>query len=225
MSETLDRTPPLRASRAGSQDAILAAAETVFAERGYDGATTAAIAVAAGLPKANVHYYFATKEQLYRRVIARVLEAWLDAADAFDAMDSAQEALTRYIAAKMDLARERPHGSRVFAKEIMRGAPVAQDFLVTTLKPWVEARGAVIERWIRPGAAATGRPEDAVLCDLGHDPALRRLRPPDRHAERRSAALGGSLRGCQDGGDRHHHGRNRGASGAAVAGDLRCVTS
>ncbi len=150
--------PPIRPSRTGSEDAILAAAEIVFAERGYDGATTAAIAAAAGLPKANVHYYFATKEQLYRRVIARVLDAWLDAADAFDAMDSAQEALTRYIAAKMDLARERPHGSRVFASEIMRGAPVAQDFLVTTLKRWVEERSAVVERWIRQGQL---RPIDA----------------------------------------------------------------
>ena len=142
---------PIRLSRTGSEDAILAAAEVVFAERGYDGATTAAIATAAGLPKANLHYYFATKEQLYRRVIARILDAWLDAADAFDAMDSAQDALTRYIAAKMDLARERPHGSRVFASEIMRGAPVAQDFLVTTLKRWVEERSAVVERWIRQG--------------------------------------------------------------------------
>lgn len=148
---TAQSPPPIRPSRTGSEDAILAAAEIVFADRGYDGATTAAIAAAAGLPKANVHYYFATKEQLYRRVIARVLDAWLDAADAFDAMDSAQEALTRYIAAKMDLARERPHGSRVFASEIMRGAPVAQDFLVTTLKRWVEERSAVVERWIRQG--------------------------------------------------------------------------
>src|SRR3546814_3871367 len=45
---------------------ILAAAEEVFATQGYRGATTAAIAQKAGLPKANVHYYFGTKATLYR---------------------------------------------------------------------------------------------------------------------------------------------------------------
>ena len=148
---TAPSTPTIRQSRTGNEDVILAAAEIVFAERGYDGATTAAIASTAGLPKANLHYYFATKEQLYRRVIGRILDAWLDAADAFDATECAEDALARYIAAKMDLARERPHGSRLFASEIMRGAPVAQDFLVTTLKHWVEQRSAVVERWIRQG--------------------------------------------------------------------------
>ena len=151
MSDTIERVPARRASRVGSQDAILAAAEIIFAERGYDGATTAGIAAAAGLPKANIHYYFATKQQLYRQVIGRVLEAWLDAARAFDEVDSAEEALSRYIGAKMDLARERPHGSRVFAKEIMSGAPVAQAFLEHTLKPWIDERSAVVERWIRQG--------------------------------------------------------------------------
>ena len=151
MSDTIDRIGARRASRVGSQDAILAAAEVIFAERGFDGATTAAIAAAAGLPKANVHYYFATKQQLYRQVIGRVLDAWLDAARAFDEVDSAREALSRYIGAKMDLARERPHGSRVFAKEIMSGAPVAQEFLELTLKPWIDARSKVVERWIRQG--------------------------------------------------------------------------
>jgi TetR/AcrR family transcriptional regulator len=151
MSVTIDKAGPRRAARISSEDTILAAAEVVFAERGFDGATTAGIAAAAGLPKSNVHYYFATKEQLYRKVIERVLKAWLDAARAFDEVDSASEALARYIGAKMDLARERPHGSRVFAKEIMRGAPIAQEFLETTLKTWIRDREAVVRRWIGQG--------------------------------------------------------------------------
>ena len=151
MSAILEKPRSRRATRANSEDAILAAAETVFAEKGFDGATTAAIAAVAGLPKANVHYYFQTKEQLYRKVIRRILDAWLDAARAFDEVDSAREALARYIAAKMDLARDRPYGSRVFAKEVMRGAPVAQDFLETTLKTWVDDREAIVRRWMRQG--------------------------------------------------------------------------
>ena len=54
--------------RQESEARILRAAEQVFAETGFSGATTADIAAKARLPKANVHYYFGTKERLYRRV-------------------------------------------------------------------------------------------------------------------------------------------------------------
>ena len=58
---------------------ILAAAEALFAVRGYSGATMAAIAARAGLPKANLHYYFGTKQALYRAVIDTIMELWLEA--------------------------------------------------------------------------------------------------------------------------------------------------
>lgn len=138
-------------SRAGLEEVILRAAEAEFAEKGFEGATTSAIAARAGLPKANLHYYVSTKEALYRRVVEGVLDAWLDAARSFDGGATAAEALTLYIESKMDLARERPLGSRIFAREVMRGAPVIRDFLDTTLAEWVRARGAVVERWIADG--------------------------------------------------------------------------
>ena len=143
------RRPPQ--GRADLESAILRAAEAEFAEKGYEGATTSAIAARAGLPKANLHYYVATKEALYRRVVEGVLAAWLDAARSFDRGTSAEEALTRYVEAKMDLARDRPLGSRIFAREVMRGAPAIRDFLDTTLSRWVRDRGAIVEGWIADG--------------------------------------------------------------------------
>lgn len=139
------------AGRAGLEDSILKAAEIEFAEKGFEGATTSAIAARAGLPKANLHYYFATKTVLYRRVVEGVLSAWLDAAEVFDSGESAVEALALYIGAKMDLARERPLGSRIFAREVIRGAPVIQDFLETTLAEWVRSRSAIVTGWIASG--------------------------------------------------------------------------
>ena len=138
--------------RAGHEDAILQAAESVFAELGFSGATTAAISARAGLPKANLHYYFPTKAELYRRVLKGVLEVWLSAAAMFESAADPAEALRRYISAKMDLARTRPQGSRIFASEILRGAPEIQDFLETTLQRWVDSRSAVVRRWIAEGA-------------------------------------------------------------------------
>jgi TetR/AcrR family transcriptional regulator len=101
---------------------ILQAAEEVFAEQGYRGATTAAIAGRAGLPKANLHYYFGTKEALYRAVLEGVLDLWLAELDAITADQNPGEALTRYIHAKVMYSKTRPHASRVFANEVIRGA-------------------------------------------------------------------------------------------------------
>jgi TetR/AcrR family transcriptional regulator len=134
--------------RAENERVILEAAEAVFAESGFKGATTAAIAARAGVPKANLHYYFPTKAALYRAVIERVLTAWLAAASSFDESDDPEDALARYIGAKMDLARTMPLSSRIWAAEIMRGAPVIQDFLDTTLAQWVESRSQIVNRWI-----------------------------------------------------------------------------
>ena len=142
---------PRPAIRKENERALLEAAEQIFAEQGYSGATTAAIARRAGVPKANLHYYFATKEGLYRAVVERVLTAWLAAAASFDSSDDPREALSAYIGAKMDLARAMPLSSRIWSAEIMRGAPMIQDFLDTTLTEWVASREQAVERWIAAG--------------------------------------------------------------------------
>ena len=142
---------PRPAVREENERALLEAAEAIFAEQGFAGATTAAIAKRAGVPKANLHYYFPTKEALYRAVVERVLTAWLAAAASFDASEDPREALSAYIGAKMNLAREMPLASRIWSAEIMRGAPIIQDFLDTTLTQWVASRGAAVKRWIAAG--------------------------------------------------------------------------
>ena len=81
--------------REENERALLEAAEIVFAEQGFAGATTAAIARRAGVPKANLHYYFPTKEGLYRAVIERVLTAWLAAASLLRHERRSGEALVR----------------------------------------------------------------------------------------------------------------------------------
>ncbi|WP_131193879.1 TetR family transcriptional regulator C-terminal domain-containing protein [Lichenihabitans psoromatis] len=151
MSEIHSLMRKKSSGRAETEALLLAAAESVFAEQGFGGATTAAIAKRAGLPKSNLHYYFPTKEALYRAVLANVLEAWLAAAASFDRAASAEQALTAYIEAKMDLARQFPLASRIFASEIMRGAPLVQDFLETTLKAWLAQREPIIDGWIAAG--------------------------------------------------------------------------
>lgn len=156
---------------------ILSAAEKVFAEAGFGGATMQLIADMAGLPKANLHYYFATKEDLYRRVVQDIFEIWLDAAASFDGAAGPAEGIGAYIDAKMDISRRHPHGSKVWAAEVMHGAPVIQDYLETTLRDWTEGRAQVIQRWIDQGQMAAVNPRHFLYmlwattqhyADFGH---------------------------------------------------------
>lgn len=145
--------------RQENETAIIRAAESVFAEFGYRGATTSLIAERAGIPKANLHYYFPTKEALYRTVVDTIFTIWLEAANSFDDCDDPADALTRYISTKMDISRDNPMGSKVWANEILHKAPVIQDYLETTLRQWTDSRVAIIQRWIDEGRIAPTDPE------------------------------------------------------------------
>ncbi|HMA14538.1 MAG: TetR family transcriptional regulator C-terminal domain-containing protein [Bacteroidota bacterium] len=130
---------------------ILAAAEEVFATQGYRGATTAAIAKKAGLPKANVHYYFGTKEALYQAVLQDILGLWLGELDRVTEDRDPATALSDYIRAKVRLSRERPLASKVYANEMIRGAPHTRDFLKNELRNLVKAKAKVLEAWAAAG--------------------------------------------------------------------------
>ncbi len=138
---------------------ILAAAERVFAGAGFGGATMAAIAEAAGLPKANLHYYFGAKQDLYRAVLARTLKDWLVPTLGITPQAEPRVALERYIRAKMALSAQRPHASKVFANELLHGAPVVKALLATELRAMVRDKAAVIDGWV---AARRMAPVDSV---------------------------------------------------------------
>lgn len=147
------RDEPIAAGRIrqANEARLLDAAEAVFAEQGYGGATTAAIAARAGLPKANLHYYFGTKEAIYRAVLDRILGLWLSAFDPLQAGDDPARLLETYIRAKMRHSQEHPQASRVFASELLRGAPVIRGFLEGELRRWVDRQAAVMRGWIEAG--------------------------------------------------------------------------
>ncbi|HHL20063.1 MAG TPA: TetR family transcriptional regulator [Aliiroseovarius sp.] len=171
------RPPSKKEIRRTRERAILEAAEKVFAEAGFGGATMQLIADMAGLPKANLHYYFPTKEALYRRVVQRIFDIWLEAADSFDQADGPAEGIGAYIDAKMEISRRHQAGSKVWASEVMHRAPVIQDYLETTLTEWTEGRMQVIQRWIDEGKMAPVNPRHLLYmlwattqhyADFGH---------------------------------------------------------
>lgn len=130
---------------------ILSAAENIFAQYGFKGATTEKIATLAGIPKANLHYYFQTKQILYKNLLERILNEWMEAAEVFDMVEEPKLALTKYVRSKMQYSRNRPQASKVWANEIIHGAPIVGTFLETTLKTWLNDRIAIIQRWMEQG--------------------------------------------------------------------------
>ena len=140
--------------RQDSEARILTAAEQVFAETGFSGATTAVIAAKARLPKANVHYYFGTKERLYREVLRRILDAWLASGDSIHPDADPAAAFADYIAAKIEASQRQPYASKVFANEILHGAPSIAGRLRGDLRGWLEAKCRVIDGWIAAGKMA-----------------------------------------------------------------------
>ena len=114
----------------------------------------AAIAKAAGLPKPNLHYYFGSKRALYRAVLEQTLREWLQPADTIVAGADPRTALECYIREKMRLSFTRPYASRVWANELLHGAPELRGTLVRTLRPLMRAKAAVIEQWIAQGRLA-----------------------------------------------------------------------
>ena len=133
---------------------ILDAATEVFARKGFDGTRITEIAEATGLPKANVYYYFGSKDDIYRSVIARLIQSWDEALEEIALEKDPAEALTRYVTAKLRFSRQYPTESRLFASEILRGAEFLTDQEREHIREVTNQRVAVIEAWIAAGKIA-----------------------------------------------------------------------
>ena len=133
------------------RDAILGAALDVFSLHGFRGATIDQIAEAAGMSKPNLLYYFASKEEIHRRLLEDMLDLWLDPLRALDNAGDPIAELRSYIRRKLEMARDFPRESRLFANEMLQGAPHAIDVLEGELKVLVDDKARVIERWMDEG--------------------------------------------------------------------------
>ena len=137
--------------RRDNEAAILAAAEEEFAELGFSGAAIGRIAERAGVPRSNVHYYFSSKEALYSRLLTDVVERWNEAFPEITRDADPATALESYIRAKLEFSRQHARASKIFASEVLRGAPLLDDYLGSNTRDWLLGKTRVIEDWIAQG--------------------------------------------------------------------------
>ena len=145
------------------RERIIRAATVVFSRKGYDGARVEAIAQKAGMPKGNVLYYFKSKKALYRIVIKQVLSLWLEALGNVAVDGNPEEAIRQYVNRKLALSRNHPEASRLFAMEVISGAPIISDHLSGELRRWVEKKGRVFKKWQEDGLMAKIDPAHAFF--------------------------------------------------------------
>jgi TetR/AcrR family transcriptional regulator len=142
---------------------ILEAALDVFSVEGYRGATLDQIAQAAGLSKPNILYYFDGKEAIHVTLLNRTMENWLEPLRRLDPEGEPREEVLRYIRRKMEMSREFPRESRLFANEILQGAPRMRPHLEDGLKPLVDEKAALIARWVAEGRLAAVEPRHLIM--------------------------------------------------------------
>ncbi|WP_369919809.1 TetR/AcrR family transcriptional regulator [Marinomonas polaris] len=139
---------------------ILRSAEVLFAEKGYSGSSMEAIAVTANISKQNLIYYFPNKELLYKRVLKEMLDIWIEKLSFLETQGDTPEAvIRRYVHEKMQLSRIYPNGSKVFAHEIISGAPVLKEYLISHLKPQFDRDVILVKSWINKGLVDDIDPE------------------------------------------------------------------
>ncbi|KPP87617.1 MAG: TetR/AcrR family transcriptional regulator [Rhodobacteraceae bacterium HLUCCO07] len=134
--------------------AILEAALDVFSTNGFRGSTVDQIARAAGLSKPNLLYYFPSKEAIHTALLDGLLEAWLDPLRALDEAGEPLSEIVGYVRRKLEMSRDFPRESRLFANEIIQGAPRIAPYLSGELKTLVDEKSRVIRRWVADGKIA-----------------------------------------------------------------------
>lgn len=146
-----------------NHETILDAALEVFSSQGFRGATLDQIAEVAGLSKPNLLYYFPSKEAIHQALLAQLLTVWLDPLRAMRAEGDPVAEILGYVRRKLDLARDFPRESRLFANEILQGAPRIMPAIEGELKALVDEKAAVIEGWVVSGRIAKVHPHHLIF--------------------------------------------------------------
>ena len=142
---------------------ILEAALEVFSRHGFRGSTLDQIAQEAGLSKPNLLYYFPSKDAIHAELLSGLMESWLEPLKALKDDGDPVEEIIAYVLRKLDMARDLPRESRLFANEIVQGAPRIHDQIEGPLKTLVDDKVQVMRGWIAAGRLADVDPYHLIF--------------------------------------------------------------
>lgn len=154
---------PLTRIQQKNRDIILDGALNVFSAQGFRGTTIDQIAEAAGLSKPNVLYYFASKNDIYRTLLTALLDLWLAPLRDLNPEGEPLDEVLGYVRAKLDLSRDYPRESRLFANEMLQGAPVLSEILGGRLREITDAAVRTLGTWMAQGRLRRVDPHHLVF--------------------------------------------------------------
>ncbi|WP_323036539.1 TetR family transcriptional regulator C-terminal domain-containing protein [Pararhodobacter sp.] len=146
-----------------NRERILEAALEVFSANGFRGSTLDQIAEVSGLSKPNLLYYFDSKDAMHRALMDHLLDIWLAPLRAIAPKGDPHDEIMGYMRRKLQMSRDYPRESRLFANEVLQGAPRLTDAIAGALKALVEDRVAVIRAWIDDGRLAAVDPYHLIF--------------------------------------------------------------
>jgi TetR/AcrR family transcriptional regulator len=146
-----------------NREMILDAALEVFSLHGFRGATLDQIAEVAGLSKPNLLYYFPSKEAVHKVLLTGLLDTWLDPLRAMNPAGDPLAEIMDYVRRKLDLARDFPRESRLFANEILQGAPRMREAIEGDLHDLVVEKSAILKGWMEEGRIARVDPVHLIF--------------------------------------------------------------
>lgn len=152
-----------RQSRLRHRQLILDAACSEFAARGFSACQTLDIAQQAGVPKANLYYYFHTKENLYAEVLKPLLEPLRQASALLSASAMPTAALGAYIAARLQIIQAYPLRSKILCSELLHGAQQLPATWREALQAQHHNAIACLRNWMGRGLIQPVAPEHLLL--------------------------------------------------------------
>lgn len=145
---------------------LLNAALDVFSLYGFNGASLDEIAQIAEMHKSNIFYYYENKEALYVEVLTTVLQKWLAPLQTLESELEPEEAITNYLLQKIEVSRTQPKASRLFALEIIQGAPHILPILKGPLKKLFKRKAKVISMWQEQGKIAKEIDPELLILNI-----------------------------------------------------------
>nr|WP_230389807.1 TetR family transcriptional regulator C-terminal domain-containing protein [Vibrio eleionomae] len=87
-----------------------------------------------------------------------ILNLWNEGFDDAAIGEPPAQVLRRYIEAKMRYSRTHPQESKIFAQEIIQGAPIIHDVIEQPVIEWTTTKASLIQHWVDEGLIKPVKP-------------------------------------------------------------------
>jgi len=162
-SMSASKEKPLSRLQIKNRTTILDAALDVFSQHGFRGATLDMIAVAADMSKPNLIYYSRNKDEIFLTLLNQLMEQWLAPLRGINPNGDPIDEILTYVRRKVQMSRDMPRESRLFANEVVQGAPRMGPHLSGELKQLFDETKAIFQRWMDQGKLARCNPEHLIF--------------------------------------------------------------